>query len=381
MLVAAGLGCGGDPHAEVQPISSDAAAEAASFTPLAPVSQERRCPKALADAWGIGSQVLELDVTTAANVRLAPGLLTKSAIIVPWTATPCCAPGATSVGVANLAPLNATKTVLLGSSNAGQNQPFPVFARGDELGALDPFQSFTRVVSVRADTLEIGASVPIDLHVASTSTPSVVAVGNAVAALLGPDPRLVMLDATLGEVLMDVPLGDGPVEGSSLTFTEAGLVATWIDGFAQELVAVAFDTMGEQRSAMQRYAWNSSTNMAPSVAWDGVSVVISGPGAVLELGVNAELVAQTPVVGEALAAAGADDGVVALTSKSGSSEDPHIQLLERGTGKLLEDLGAVEVNGYGVTGSVVAARRTLFFATSSYSTRSQVVWRQVDCGP
>lgn len=205
-----------------------------------------------------------------------------------------------------------------------------------------------------------------------------VGVGRALAALIGPTPRFVLVDQTLSERLVDVPLTDAPATGLTLTRTCSGLVATWLTSNGQ-MQAVALDDFGELRSPCARTVGTGTTTPRSALRQDGAHVVVVGQQVVGELDVNAELVATTPLSRPVFAAVGSRDGIVALVGDAGLASPPEVVVVTRGSGAFIVALGALPTTDSPITGGVAAYPNTVYFASSTYLDRDRIIWSRVGC--
>jgi hypothetical protein len=308
------------------------------------------------------------------NILLGSALFSERGALVPWGSVSCCGGGQAATGIAVLE--DASSVTLEPFSLGSSGWPPAAFVRGAELGIVTTMTGwFDLVLLHHVDTFE--PLEPLTVPLGGVQPPAVVAVGSALAALLfTPAPRLVALDATLGERLADVPLGEEDGERPTLTATCAGLLATWV-GVDGALRVVAFDKLARRRSPIRTI--EGSFPGARSAAWDGMSVVVTGASEVLELGINGEIVSRTASVEPPLAAIGTADGMLVLTAGPGDTSGARLLLLERDTGAELQSFGDIGTSMYGVTGSAAPMEDAVWFASSSYDDRDTVVSARVDC--
>jgi hypothetical protein len=381
MVAATLLGCGDAEHTLPAAPSSDHVPDAA-VEPLPACSTEHLCP--LPQEIGRQSYV-QLNAIGDGNVELGSAMLAVQGALVPWSEASCCSGSAAAAGVAVLDSIKldaGEASVTLTRSDAYEGArvaPLPAFVRGTELGGIDPLGSFDSVISVDLDTLSVGGATPIPLEGTAETPPAVVAVGNAVAALIGPAPRFVMVDALLSERLVEEELDPSTIShGLTLTATCAGLLGTWVEGDGSETVlrAAAFDRFGRRRSPIHRIEGTWVNPSAPSqvrtAIWDGKSVVVVAWGEVVELDIQGQVVSRTPVVSQPLAAFGTDEGFIVAGAE--------LELIARDTGELLKSFGSVNgVSESIVTASIGAMPRYVYVATSSVFTRDLVPWARIDC--
>jgi hypothetical protein len=310
------------------------------------------------------------------NVLLGSALFSERGALVPWGSVSCCGGGQAATGIAVLEDGSSQALELSPLLGSPAGWPPAAFVRGTELGIVTTLTGwFDQVLLHHVDTFE--PLEPLTVPLGGVQPPAVVGVGSALVALLvTPAPRLVALDATLGERLADVPLGEDDGERPTLTATCAGLLATWV-GVDGALRVVAFDKLARRRSPIRTI--EGSFPGARSAAWDGVSVVVTGAAEVLELGINGEIVSRTASVEPPLAAVGTTDGMLVLTAGPGDTSGARLLLLERDTGAELQSFGDIGTNMYGVTGSAAPMEDAVWFATSSYDDRDTVVSARVEC--
>ncbi|MBK7581371.1 MAG: hypothetical protein IPI67_14300 [Myxococcales bacterium] len=317
----------------------------------------------------------------AGNVQIGTGFLSQYGPLVPWGSRTCCSGDIQLVaGVALLNDsLSITASGPLPAGAPDNEMPLPIFEREDKVRGVVVDANLDKVVELNLETQEVSAPMPAPIGGTNRVPPAVVGVGRALAALIGPTPRFVLVDQTLSERLVDVPLTDAPATGLTLTRTCSGLVATWLTSNGQ-MQAVALDDFGELRSPVRTHGgnWNNDTPQR-TAAWDGAHVVVVGQQVVGELDVNAELVATTPLSRPVFAAVGSRDGIVALVGDTGLASPPEVVVVTRGSGAFIVALGALPTTDSPITGGVAAYPNTVYFASSTYLDRDRIIWSRVGC--
>lgn len=256
----------------------------------------------------------------------------------------------------------------------------PAFARGSEIDVLMP-PDYTTVVPVNVETLDVGAPIPTALDPGDHTYPSelihnppaVLGVGQAMAAVTGDPSRLQLLDATLGQQLGGVSLGDfgNPLP---LVATCNGLLGGWYTAsFAPRLAP--FTRFAERAGPFVELDPEYNLPfLVRSSTWDGAEDVVTGRQTILELDSAGNELSTTPV--SAFAAVGTDDGLLAL--EIGGAE-----LYQRGTGKKLATYVTQSDGLCWAAGGLLLALVVdhTVYVVANGATMSCLPWTRVVCGP
>lgn len=229
------------------------------------------------------------------------------------------------------------------------------------------------MVPIPLDTLKPGDAVPIPID--GSGPPAVLGIGRALAAVVGGTPHLQILDATLGEQLVDTPVDDQG-DPYSLVETCNGLLATWSGSDSPR--AAAFSRFGERASPNldlpldppKTYAFRTLTS-----TWDGAEVVVSNGETAVELDNFGDVQSETTV--NARVAVGTDDGLLAVT---GDKTGANAVVLQRGTGAVLSTLHTDSESFAGIDPDVaLVSGHSVYFVDRLGGV--SFAWARVDCGP
>lgn len=276
---------------------------------------------------------------------------------VSWILVPD-QPGAPRrIGVA-LPGQNQVVTLDSSSSTTAPAVAPMLLSRQDEIDLVPA--PFDKVIPIPLDTLQPGTPLPITLDSLPGSVPTAAGIGQALAILVDPGPKLLFFDSGLGDPLFDVKLGSGSaVHPLALTQSCNGLLASW--GSHVE----AFTPLGDRAAP----AVDTGLAHPRHVVWDGAELVVSGDSGVVELDSKGKLLSRTALpMGVAV---GTDNGLLTIADNHGSSE---AVVRKRTSGSIVKSFGATSQEM--VPEAVVVAGRYIYFVQAS---TSSVLWLSVVC--
>lgn len=367
--------CDGDDCFDAADAGSDVDAKEEPYEPLADcVEPELVCPQA-----SVLSELefIELTPLAAANISLGDTLLTSNGPIVAWGADNCCANGHSGSGVANLYTLESALVMSpTAPEHIGLEPAF--FERGETLSLLHTQGTTSNVVHIDPVNYEVTGEKVIPIKNEEGTVPAAVGVGQALFTITGPQLRMVALDSALDEKLLDTPIADAYSRTPKLIKTCHGMMAVWVGQIDMKVHAIAFDELGNQRSADQA-SLMVDTPFYLTANWDGKHVVVSVGNSIIELDTNANVTSTTTLFKPVLSAMGTDSGLVALV-QGDLYTNPSIIQVERNTGEMLSPLGDLDLSGGLVnTASAIAIGRSIYFSVSTTAIRGYLATVRVEC--
>ena len=344
-------GCGA-----VADSGSDAGAEAG--LPLPPACPAHRiCPH----VFDIHAELeMPLGDQNRGTVYLGNAVYTPVGPAVSWVSMPLHAGDPRHAGVALPLQNKVASFVENVAADAYPEAP-PLLQRDNELDLVVPSTSYDQVIRVPMDTFVPSNPAPIPISGVEHDPPTVLGIGQTLAAIVKPSYHLVFVDSTLSQRLVDKP-----ISGDLLTPTCNGFLAV-NSGIGQ---AQPFDDMGNAVGPV--VSWNGGSGGNP--AWDGASVAICEAKQIVELASNGSVQSVTPTPPDAdrgaEVAVGTDDGLLSSMVVGGP---PALRMLERGTGSIIEDYGTQQ-------GDVaVAGDHSIYFISGSGYAGSCTYWTWVEC--
>ncbi len=332
------------------------AADAPPAPVLAECPTQRICPHVKSV-----EQMTGVDLGYGALIHVGNAVMTPQGPAVSWEAVPKDPQNGTRhIGVALLSESKVASVVQ-------QVPPYDVvianppllFAREGELDFVIPAGAYDQIVRVPLDTFVPSEPTFAPISGPPGDPPAVLGVGQALVALINGGPRLLFVDASLSERLVDFPLDVGL--SPTLTRTCNGIVAA--GATYGGVRAAAFDTLGSQIGPV--IDAELATGLYPRRAdvWDGASVVLARKDEVVELDNNGFLKQTTPV--DTFTAFGTEDGLLVAWSS--------LMLVQRGTGTVLETYP----DTYWAGDAIAAQDHTVYFASGA--TTGGIYWGRVTC--